>query len=100
MSNEVLSKMREEYIGKIMTIEEMREAIPGVWVAIRATEYDPESADNILQGKVLGVSDDNNVEEELQEYEDSSDKDIRVIRTTYGMDMGWIDGILIKTDNR
>ena len=92
----MLDKFREEYIGKIMTREKMEKEIPGVWVAIRATKYDPESVDNILQGRILAISDDENVEEELQEYEDSSDRDIRVIRTSYDFNSGFVSGLILK----
>lgn len=99
MSEERLEELRKLYIGKVMSVEEMRERIPGVWVAVRGTEMDRDCKDIIMTGEILGIADDDHVSEELRKFEDPANTRIQVVRTTYGMNVGWLDGVLITKND-
>lgn len=87
MSEERLEELRKLYVGKIMSVEEMRERIPGVWVAVRGTEMDCDCRDIIIAGEILGIADDEHVSKELRVFEDPANTNIQVMRTTYCMNV-------------
>lgn len=94
MSVDTLARLREKYIGKVMTVEELAEKIPGVWVALKIVDTDPDDARIVCSGEVLDIVLDNDALELMDRYD--NDRVTRVMRTTYGMNVGYIDGLYIR----
>lgn len=94
MIDEKLEELKKEYIGKVMTVEELAEKLPNLWVAIKIVERDPDDRLIVLSGKLLEIGKDIEAKQLGKKYR--GDKTIRVMRTTCGMNVGYINGIYIK----
>lgn len=93
MTTEKLEELRKEYIGKVMTVEELADKLPSLWVAVKIVETDPQDKRIVCSGEILEIVLDSDAFQLRDKYYD--DKTIRVMRTTYGMNVGYIDGVYI-----
>lgn len=90
----MVEKLRKEYVGQILTIEELANKLPNLWVTVKIVDTDPQDERIVRSGEILEIVLDNEAFQLRDKYYE--DKSVRVMRTTYGMTSGIVDGICVK----
>lgn len=90
MVDERLKELNNKYASKSMTWEQVQEQIPNVWIAITKDEM---SHNRLVRGRVLEIVSDDDATELIRKY--AGDSNVRVGRTTIGLNVGYLNGVII-----
>lgn len=94
MADERLKELSDKYVNNSMTWEQVQEQIPNVWVAITKDEM---SHNRLVRGRVLEIASDDNATKLIRKY--AGDSNVRVSRTTIGLNTGYLNGVVIREAN-
>lgn len=97
MTTAKLEELRSEYIGKVMTVEELAEKLPSLWVAVEVIETDPINELIVLSGRIIEIVQDSGAKILRSKYRGNNA--VYVFRTTCEMNVGYINGAYIKEND-
>lgn len=91
-----LNELREKYIGKVMTVEELADKLPRLWVVIEIVERGQYDRLSVLSGRLIEVVKDDEADQLVKKY--MRNTYVRTMRTTCGTNTGYVSGVCFRVE--